>query len=309
MKRRQMLTQGFVALVAASAFGCGAGGDGLVNSASDSGGAGTLTAPSGGQLATKVSVDDIVADSAAGQVSLSPRAKQLNASGKVSWQVQDRGVSNQGFLNAPVQVIVDGDGSTYVLDMGNSKIQSYTAGGSPNGTIGSPDASFGQLSYPGGFALDAQAGLFYVANTPVGQIVVLNRSGSVVRVFGELGTEPGKLNGPRGLALDKAGNLHIVESGNGRVSVFTTSGSYIRSYGSPGSNLGQFQTPHSIVIVGNDSLVSDPVAGFITRFDSNGAAVSRFKPTTAAGVPVAPLGLSLGLNGTLYIHARPGTPA
>lgn len=219
-------------------------------------------------------------------------------------------MNKRGFLNAPVQVIVDGDGSTYVLDMGNSKIQSYTAGGSPNGTIGSPDASFGSLSYPGGFTLDAQAGLFYVANTPFGQIVVLNRSGSVVRIFGELGTEPGKLNGPRGLALDKAGNLHIVESGNARVSVFTTSGNYLRSYGSSGSNLGQFQAPHSIVILGNnDSLVSDPVTGFITRFDSSGAAVSRFKPTTAAGVAVAPFSLSLGLDGTVYIYARPGAPA
>lgn len=73
MKRRQMLTQGFVALVAASAFGCGSGGDGLANSASsDSGGAGIASAPSGNQLLTKVSMDDIVADSAASQVSLAP---------------------------------------------------------------------------------------------------------------------------------------------------------------------------------------------------------------------------------------------
>jgi hypothetical protein len=44
--------------------------------------------------------------------------------------------------------------------------------------------------------------------------------GTCLRSFGVKGTGPGEFNTPHGLSLDRAGNLHVVDTLNCRIQVF-----------------------------------------------------------------------------------------
>jgi tripartite motif-containing protein 71 len=53
---------------------------------------------------------------------------------------------------------------------------------------------------------------------------------------------------PRGVAVDKTGNVYIGDSGNYRVKKFDSEGRFITQWGSPGSKDGQFETIGSIKV-------------------------------------------------------------
>ena len=49
--------------------------------------------------------------------------------------------------------------------------------------------------------------------------------------------------GPRGVAVDQAGNVYVTDTGNKRVVVFDSNGTYITEFGSYGMEPGQFDEP------------------------------------------------------------------
>ncbi|HMQ25815.1 MAG TPA: carboxypeptidase regulatory-like domain-containing protein, partial [Acidimicrobiales bacterium] len=94
------------------------------------------------------------------------------------------GGSGDGQFNLPIGVAVAPDGTVYVLDSGNRRVQRFNANGIFLGTFGSGGTGLGQLSNPVAIDVDA-AGLVYVAEwasssssprrvqvfTPTGQVL------------------------------------------------------------------------------------------------------------------------------------------
>ena len=121
--------------------------------------------------------------------------------------------------------------------------------------------------------------------------------GRIGPVFGTYGSGAGKLNGPRALAVDGEGHLHVAEAGNARVQVFSTDGQVVRSYTSDA-----LVFPRAIAIdPAGFSYVADPSAGAIHVFDTAGAPVKRFEALTLGGRPVTPLDLTWR-RGELYVR-------
>ena len=60
------------------------------------------------------------------------------------------------------------------------------------------------------------------------RVQILDLQGNYIRKFGEEGHEPGKLQGPYGIAINQKGNFIISEWKNGRVSIFDPTGSFLR---------------------------------------------------------------------------------
>ena len=62
------------------------------------------------------------------------------------------------------------------------------------------------------------------------------------------GSPVGVLIAPRGIAVDRAGRVYVVDSGNSRIQVFSNDGHLLMAWGSEGSGPGQFSRPDGIAV-------------------------------------------------------------
>ena len=133
----------------------------------------------------------------------------------------DSGSVQGGLFNEPWGIAVGPDGSVYVSDTWNHRIQKFTANGefvSMWGYFGqgeTPDAFYG----PRGVAVDAD-GRVYVADTGNKRIVVFTSDGEFVTQFGTYGYDVGEFDEPVAVALDASGNVYVTDTWNQRIQVF-----------------------------------------------------------------------------------------
>jgi sugar lactone lactonase YvrE len=63
---------------------------------------------------------------------------------------------------------------------------------------------------------------------------------------GDCGTEPGRFDGPRGVALERAGTILVADTDNDRLQRFSSNGNLVAVIGGPGDGPGQFAAPTGI---------------------------------------------------------------
>jgi len=159
--------------------------------------------------------------------SMNNRIQHLSPSGQVlqvwgTYASITAGAAPGGTFSEPWGVAVGPDGSVYVSDTWNHRIQKFTADGqfvTMWGTFGSgdtPTAFYG----PRGIAVDAK-GQVFVADTGNKRIVVFGPNGEPITQFGSAGMDTGQLDEPVAVALDAAGNVYVTDTWNQRVQVFS----------------------------------------------------------------------------------------
>ncbi|CAN5535194.1 hypothetical protein BH23CHL5_BH23CHL5_15440 [soil metagenome] len=198
--------------------------------------------------------------------------------------------SGRGQFNQPRGVGVNlGDGSIYVVDSANGRVQRFEAGGGFSGAWGGPETNvtftvtaegLGPTGIEVGFD-----GLIHVADTWGHRIVVLNADGQVVREFGAYGdtmdapdasTLTGLFFGPRDVAITGT-EIYVVDTGNERVQVFTPDGTFIRSWGGYGSEPTQFIEPVGIAVGPDDRVyVADSGNARISVFARDGTPLMQW---------------------------------
>lgn len=125
------------------------------------------------------------------------------------------------------QVAVDqSDGSVYVVDNLNNRVQKFSPTGAFLAKFGSEGSADGQFDYPTGIAVDPVSGDVYVADSNNNRIQRFDSSGSFKSQVGEPGFDPGQLSNPTHLAVDSTGRLYVVDQGNGRMQRFTDTGAF-----------------------------------------------------------------------------------
>jgi DNA-binding beta-propeller fold protein YncE len=162
--------------------------------------------------------------------------------------------TDAGQFQSPRGIALAPDGSLYVADAGNNRIQHLSPAGKVLQVWGSfadiskGAAPGGTFNEPWGVAV-APDGSVYVADTWNYRIQKFTPDGKFVQMWG---TGPAEGNtqfyGPRGLAVDSLGHVFVADTGNKRIVIFDAIGKYLGEFGGPGAQLGQLDEPVDIAL-------------------------------------------------------------
>jgi DNA-binding beta-propeller fold protein YncE len=160
-----------------------------------------------------------------------------------------------GEFEAPRELAIAPDGSIYVTDSRNHRIQHFSRDGSYLNSWGSfadinqGDAQPGTFNEPWGVAV-AKDGSVFISDTWNHRIQKFTKDGKPVTSWGQFGQidDPNSFYGPRGLALSPDGMLYVADTGNSRIVIYDLDGNYVSEFGSPGVEQGQFSEPVDVHI-------------------------------------------------------------
>jgi sugar lactone lactonase YvrE len=148
------------------------------------------------------------------------------------------GTGTNSFFNGPGGIAADNFGNLYVADSGNSLIRKVTTVGNVRTIAGSPPAGnvdgvgpAARFNNPTGLTVDVD-GNVYVADTSNCTIREITPFGLVITLAGSAGHagnadgigSDAQFNHPTGIAVDKGGNLYVVDQRNLTIRMITPAG-------------------------------------------------------------------------------------
>ncbi|MEO8356817.1 MAG: flippase activity-associated protein Agl23 [Chloroflexota bacterium] len=215
-----------------------------------------------------------------------------------------------GTFNEPWGIAVGPDGSVYVTDTWNHRVQKFSEEGRPIkmwGQYGQPlpelPDSQGSFWGPRGIAVDSQ-GRVYVADTGNKRIAIFDSDGNYITEFGSAGFDPGQFDEPVGVAVSNDGMVYVTDTWNQRIQSFIPSEDgtiYLpATQWDVNAWFGQSldNKPFIAVDANNHVFITDPEGYRIIEFTSDGQFVRTWgdfgtgvdEIGLAAGVTVDPLG-------------------
>lgn len=233
--------------------------------------------------------------------------------------------------NSPSGVAIDATGAAlYVADFGNNEIRKIvTATGATNGTVtvlagsatgasGSTNATGTAATFngPSGVAVDA-TGNVYVADFNNNSIRKITAAGVVTTLAGsKAGNADGtgtaaSFNGPRGVAVDAAGNVYVADANNNLIRKVTAAGvvTTLAGNGTAGNANGagtaaSFSYPSGVAVdAAGNVYVADANNNLIRKIGIDGTvtAVAGSGYLTLRTPFNAPVGVAVDAAGMLYV--------
>jgi DNA-binding beta-propeller fold protein YncE len=167
--------------------------------------------------------------------------------------------SSEAQFNAPHGIAIAPDGSIFVADTNNNRIEHFTGEGNFINAWGSfsdvtaGNAPIGTFNQPWAVAISPDGKYVYVADTWNHRIQKFTANGTPVKMWGKplydpLNTDPDGIWGPRGITVDSQGRVIVADTGNKRILVFDSDGNFISQIGNEGMAVGQFEEPVGLAI-------------------------------------------------------------
>jgi predicted membrane-bound mannosyltransferase/sugar lactone lactonase YvrE len=191
-----------------------------------------------------------------------------------------------GQFQSPQGIAVADDGSIFVADSYNHRIQKFDRNGQFITSIGGPAAANqpGLFNEPWSVAV-APDGTLYIADTWNHRVQHFNADGAYMNGWGVEGNtggaatgDPGVFFGPRGVATDKDGRVLVSDTGNKRVQIFDGEGTFINQFGGSGLLPGQLDEPVGIATDAEGNIaVADTWNGRVQTFNRDGVSIASWE--------------------------------
>ncbi len=188
-----------------------------------------------------------------------------------------------GEFTYPQGIELAPNGSVYVVDTGNHRIQVFSALGEFLFQWGSQGSGPGQFNFPAAIAFNS-AGEAYVTDFANFRVQKFTGDGQFLLSFGEAGTGDGQFrkamssgSGPYGIAVDALGDVYVGDTAGWRVQKFSGTGQFLTKWGSYGSGAGQFSQLSGIAVDPTGNVyVTDQENNNTQEFTSYGIFVRSF---------------------------------
>jgi len=208
------------------------------------------------------------------------------------------GIAQPGHFSYPQFIAVGDDGSIYVSDLGNKRVQKFSSNGEYISEWGNSGKQSGEFHYPSGIAVSGES--VFVADRELNRIQKFSTDGEFITQWGEKGKHDGQLFFPNGIAVNN-GIVYVADTGNQRIQMFSTAGEFISSFGSSGLGEGQFLTVVGIDIDADGNVyVTDKGNHKIEKFDANGELIQSF-PFHSPYYTFSPEAIAVDSAGEMFI--------
>jgi uncharacterized protein (TIGR03663 family) len=208
----------------------------------------------------------------------------------------------------PWGIAVAPDGSIFVADTWNHRIQKFSA----TGEFITMWGSFGQAETPTAFwgprglAFDSKGHLF-VTDTGNKRVVIFDTNGNYISQFGSIGMSAGQFDEPVGIAISKGDVVYVADTWNQRIQAFMSDAggnfSPLTSWDVVGWYGQSLDNKPYMAIDSNDHLfVSDPEGYRILEFSATGEFV-RYWSDFSAGTDGMnlPVGVAVDAEDKLWV--------
>lgn len=134
----------------------------------------------------------------------------------------------------------------YVVDVIAHDIKVLNVDGSLHRVLGQRGEGPGEFNFPSSIA--ASGDRLWIADTGNNRVQCVAKSGEPVSSFGQVGDAPGDLAMPKGIAIDAAENVYVVDGRFENIQIFDQQGQLLLFFGEEGTGPGQFWLPGGIFI-------------------------------------------------------------
>ncbi|MDF2946593.1 MAG: repeat containing protein [Bacillales bacterium] len=191
-------------------------------------------------------------------------------------------------MRNPIDLAVSNDGTVYVTDSDNHRIQIFKNNGEYIGKFGEFGDKKNEFDYPVGVAVNSQNEVF-VAELNNMRISVYDKKGKFLRFFDTKDKMNNEKFGiiPTAMTIDSKDNVYIIDKTDQTVKRFNKDGFLELRFGGIGKGRGQFQYPLGIhVNKKGDIFVTDTGNNRIQVFDKSGKniLVTDKKINTPSGI-------------------------
>ena len=125
----------------------------------------------------------------------------------------------EGEFNFPSHIGVDNEGTLYVVDTMNGRLQIFDSEGKFIRAFGQFGDIPGMFARPKGVGIDSE-GHIYIVDAAFNNIQIFEKEGAILMSFGSYGAGRGQMVLPAGMSVDHEDFIYVVDSWNRRVNVY-----------------------------------------------------------------------------------------
>ena len=221
------------------------------------------------------------------------------------YEIDGRPALTPGFAEA-YGVAIGPDGTTYVADRLNQRIEEFNDAAPPNNLVateGSRGVAPGQYSWPEAVAVtpDKTVWVGDTRNSRLQHFSNANLTGTPT-IVGSSGTAVGQFNYIEGVSAAANGKVWIADTDNNRVQSYNPATQTFAAFGTAGStpNTNQLFNPELVVASATDIYIADTGNNRVVELDLSGNYVASFTGLDQ------PQGVALAPDGSIWV-ANTGT--